>query len=448
MTLDQRPRALAQRYSLRDRLDRGTDEEIWRADDDVLGREVAVAFVKTSGEGAANAAVEDLIAVARLSDASVERILDAGIDPETGRLFIVTECIPGETLRAVIDRDGPLDPERAATIVASVLTALDSGHRLGIAHGRVAPERVLLGVDGRVRLAGFGRPNGSGATPPDDVRAAAAVLFEAITGSPPPAGVASPSARAFRGGVPRELDESIRRILRPDDGTGLPPPTAEEFRSALKRFTAAPVSAQREVLVVPERPPSFFRSWMLVPILLAIGVGIAIAVGFALGRLEFGGPVGIEPKTGGSSPSAARTTERYPIRSVSAYDPFGDGVEDDAETSLAADGDTATFWRTENYFDGTLNKPGVGLLFDLGTDRTVSQVRVIAPISGFRYEIGIGDSAVEARQSVQGPYVAGRTDRVSVDGTGRYVLVWCTSVVPTSDGNRAEISEVEVAGPR
>ena len=123
-------------------------------------------------------------------------------------------------------------------------------------------------------------------------------------------------------------------------------------------------------------------------------------------------------------------------------------MEDDAETSLAADGDTATFWRTENYFDGTLNKPGVGLLFDLGTDRTVSQVRVIAPISGFRYEIGIGDSAVEARQSVQGPYVAGRTDRVSVDGTGRYVLVWCTSVVPTSDGNRAEISEVEVAGPR
>ena len=85
MTLDQRPRALAQRYSLRDRLDRGTDEEIWRAQDDVLGREVAVAFVDT-GNGAHPSAEHDLIAAARLSDASVERILDAGTDGDTGRL--------------------------------------------------------------------------------------------------------------------------------------------------------------------------------------------------------------------------------------------------------------------------------------------------------------------------------------------------------------------------
>src|SRR5438128_1632338 len=153
MALDQRPRALAQRYSLRDRLDRGTDEEIWRADDSVLGREVAVAYV-ASADG--EAAVADLIAAARLSDASVERILDAGTDEETGRLFVVTEFVPGETLRAVIERDGPLASERAAAVVSSVLTALECGHRLGVAHGRVSPKCVVLGRDGRVRLAGFG----------------------------------------------------------------------------------------------------------------------------------------------------------------------------------------------------------------------------------------------------------------------------------------------------
>jgi hypothetical protein len=448
MTLDQRPPVLAQRYSLRDRLDRGTDEEIWRAHDDVLGREVAVAFVETgngSHDSSSASAERDLIAAARLSDASVERILDAGTDGDTGRLFAVTEFVPGETLRAVLDREGPLGPGRAASVAASVLTALECGHRLGVAHGRVAPEQVILGKDGRVRLAGFGRPNGSGATRDADVHAAAALLFEALTGSPPPPGVASPSARALRAGIPRDLDEAIRRVLA---STGDATPAAEEFRTALQPFAAVPSREDRDV-VVAEKPPSFFRSWMLVPILLIVGVGIAIGIGLALGRLEVGGPLGIEPKGDSASATPSRATERFQIRAVRAYDPYGDGSEDDSETSFAADGDVATYWHTENYFDGTLtDKPGVGLLFDLGIDRDVSQVRVLTPVDGFRYDIGIGDSAAEARQAITGPYVAGRTDRVSVNGTGRYVLVWCTSVVPTGDGNRAAISEVEVAGPR
>ncbi|MFL5767461.1 MAG: hypothetical protein ACJ758_06400 [Actinomycetota bacterium] len=443
MTLDQRPRALARRYSLRDRLDRGTDEEIWRAQDEVLGREVAVAFVETSN-GAHSSAEHDLIAAARLADASVERILDAGTDSETGRLFVVTEFVPGETLRVVLDREGPLSPGRAASIVASVLTALACGHRLDVVHGRVAPEQVVLGQDGRVRLAGFGRPDGSGATEAGDVRSAAALLFEAVTGSPPPEEEA-PSARSFRAGIPRDLDDAVRRVLA---SSGEETPTAEEFRAVLQRFADAPSRSGPEVVVVPEKNPSFFRSWMLVPLLLVVGVGFAIAIGLALGRLEVGGPLGIEPKAGSSSPSSARTTGRIPIRAVRSYDPFGDGIEDDAEAGLAADGDLATSWHTENYFDGVLNKPGVGLLFDLGTARTVSQIRVLTPVDGFRFEVGIGDSAAEARQSVTGPYGAGRTERISVDGTGRYVLVWCTSVVPTADGNRAAISEVEVAGPR
>ena len=443
MSLDQRPRALAQRYSLRDRLDRGTGEEIWRAEDDVLGREVAVAFVGT-GDASNASAEHDLIAAAGLSDASVERILDAGTDGESGQLFVVTEFVPGETLRAVLDRDGPLEAGRAASVVSSVLTALACGHRLGVAHGRVSAEQVILGRDGRVRLAGFGRPNGSGATPEGDVHAAAALLFEALTGSPPPPGVSAPSARAFRAGIPRELDDAIRRVLAsPTDEI----PAAEAFRISLQRYASAP-AREPDVVFVAEKNPSFFRSWMLVPILLVVGVGFAIAVGLALGRLEVGGPLGIEPKAGGPSPTPARTTERLPIRSAAAYDPYGDGSEDDADAYLAADGNAATSWHTENYFDGVLNKPGVGLVFDLGADREVSQVRLLTPVNGFRYEVGVGDSAAEARQSLTGPYVAGRTDRVSVDGTGRYVLVWCTSVVPTGDGNRAAISEVEIAGPR
>ncbi|MDP9242091.1 MAG: hypothetical protein M3O84_02825 [Actinomycetota bacterium] len=446
MALDQRPRVLGKRYSLRDRLERGTGEEIWRAHDDVLGREVAVTLAPAD----ATTGVEELISAARLSDQCVERILDAGTDEE-GRLYVVTEFVPGETLRQLIDREGPLPSERAAGIVAPVLTALQCGHRLGIAHGRVRPERVLLGRDGRVRLAGFGLGNASNATAEEDVLAAGSTLFEALTGRPPPPEDPAPSARSLRGGIPRELDETLRAVLA-SGGNGAarrrPEPTLEEFRSSLERFAGTPVGETHREEPKLARSPSFFRSWMLVPLLLAAAAGVAIVVGLALGRLEVGGPLGIEPN-GGPSVTPTPATERLQIRSATSYDPYGDGTEGDSSTPLAIDVDPATAWRTENYFDGVLNKPGVGLLLDLGGERSVTGVRLTALDPGFRFQIGVGDTAEEARRAAQGSYVAGRDERIQLSpATGRYVLVWVTSVVPTADGNRADVSEVEVVGSR
>jgi hypothetical protein len=441
VALDQRPRVLGKRYSLRDRLDRGTGEEIWRARDDVLGREVAVTLAPAD----ASTGVEELISAARLSDHCVERILDAGTDEE-GRLYVVTEYIPGETLRQLIDREGPLPSERAAGIIAPVLSALQCGHRLGIAHGRVVPERVLLGRDGRVRLAGFGLGNVSNASAEEDVLAAGSTLFEALTGRPPPPEDPAPSARSLRGGIPRELDETLRAVLA--GGGRRPEPTLEEFRVSLERFAGTPAEQIHREEPQSSRSPSFFRSWMLVPLLLAAAAGVAIVVGLALGRLEVGGPLGIEPN-GGASATQSPTTERLQIRSATAYDPYGDGTEGDSTTPLAIDGDPATAWRTENYFDGVLNKPGVGLLLDLGGERTVTGVRLTALDPGFRFEVGVGDSAEEARRAAQGSYVAGRDERIQLPpATGRYVLVWVTSVVPTADGSRADVSEVEVVGRR
>ncbi len=444
MALDQRPRVLGKRYSLRDRLDRGTGEEIWRAHDDVLGREVAVAL--GAREDFATG-VDELISAARLSDECVERILDAGTD-EDGRLYVVTEFVPGETLRELMDREGPLPPERAAGVMAPVLTALQYGHRLGIAHGRVGPERVLLGHDGRVRLAGFGLGDASSASAEEDVRAAGRTLFEALTGQPPPPGDPAPSARSFRGGIPRELDETLRGVLGGGEGRRRREPTADEFRSSLERFAGTPVEETGSEEPRPRQSSSFFRSWMLLPLLLAAAAGVAIVVGLALGRLEVGGPLGIEPD-GGASVTPTPTTDRLPIRSATAYDPFGDGVEGNSTTPLAIDGNPTTAWRTENYFDGVLNKPGVGLLLDLGGDRSVTGVRMTALDPGFRFQVGIGDSPEEARRAAQGSYVAGRDERIQLQpSTGRYVLVWITSVVPTADGNRADVSEVEVVGTR
>ena len=57
-------------------------------------------------------------------------------------------------------------------------------------------------------------------------------------------------------------------------------------------------------------------------------------------------------------------------------DPFGDGDEHSSNAILASDGDPDTAWRSENYFDGVLGKPGVGLVLDLGRTREVLGLRL------------------------------------------------------------------------
>ena len=124
-------------------------------------------------------------------------------------------------------------------------------------------------------------------------------------------------------------------------------------------------------------------------------------------------------------------------------DPFGDGDELSSNAILASDGNPETAWRSENYFDGVLGKPGVGVVLDLGETREVL-TWPSTPSPGYDFQVAVGDDP-EALVDAVGPTVtAAERTRVPLDASGRYVLVWITSVVPTSDGNRAEIGEAEV----
>ncbi|MFE5585461.1 serine/threonine-protein kinase [Kitasatospora sp. NPDC056531] len=154
-------RLLAGRYRLNGVLGRGGMGTVWRAEDEMLGRTVAVKELRM------NASVDEeekhrLIvrtlreakATARIRHNSAVTVFD--VVDEDDRPWIVMELVESRSLADVIREDGPLSPGRAAEIALDVLGVLIAAHALGILHRDVKPSNVLIGEDGRVVLTDFG----------------------------------------------------------------------------------------------------------------------------------------------------------------------------------------------------------------------------------------------------------------------------------------------------
>src|SRR5262249_47802583 len=77
-------------------------------------------------------------------------------DEIAGRPYIVMELLPGTTLQALVDRDGPLPVEQAIARILDVIEGLRQLHHLGIVHRDVKPSNCLLDAEGRTKLGDFG----------------------------------------------------------------------------------------------------------------------------------------------------------------------------------------------------------------------------------------------------------------------------------------------------
>ncbi|MGP3771245.1 serine/threonine-protein kinase [Streptomyces sp. SDT5-1] len=154
-------RVVAGRYRLLDPLGEGGMGTVWRARDEVLGREVAVKEVRAPA-GLPDAEVQRMYArlereawaSARVTHRNVVTVYDVATDRD--RPWVVMELIRGVSLAEQLDADGPLPPARAAHIGAEVLAALRAAHDVGVLHRDVKPGNVLLSNDGRVVLTDFG----------------------------------------------------------------------------------------------------------------------------------------------------------------------------------------------------------------------------------------------------------------------------------------------------
>ncbi|MFJ5259186.1 Stk1 family PASTA domain-containing Ser/Thr kinase [Streptomyces sp. NPDC088387] len=262
---------LDRRYRVDARIAVGGMATVYRAVDTRLDRVLALKVMHPTLAADATFVdrfIREAKSVARLAHPNVVQVFDQGTDGSY--VYLAMEYIAGCTLRDVLRERGALQPRAALDILEPVLAALGAAHRAGFVHRDMKPENVLIGDDGRVKVADFGLvrsvdtvTNTTGSVlgtvsylAPEqiehgtadarvDVYACGVVLYEMLTGGKPHSGdtpaqvlykhvhndVPPPSAAVP--GLPYELDELVAaataRIpdLRPYDAVALLAATRE-----------------------------------------------------------------------------------------------------------------------------------------------------------------------------------------------------------------------------
>ncbi|MEU1621413.1 serine/threonine-protein kinase, partial [Streptomyces sp. NPDC005722] len=161
-------RLVAGRYRLVERIGRGGMGTVWRAEDELLGRAVAVKRLHPPQPHLHEDELETLFertrrearSAARISHPNVVVVHDV-VDDE-GLPVIVMEYVPSTTLGDVLKERGPVVPGEAARIGRAMVAALRAAHAAGVLHRDVKPGNVLLAGSGRVVLTDFGIAQASG----------------------------------------------------------------------------------------------------------------------------------------------------------------------------------------------------------------------------------------------------------------------------------------------
>jgi len=150
---------LAGRYRLTDRIAVGGMGEVWRGEDNLLTRSVAVKLLPT-GRAGDEAFLARFRAEARyaasLSHPGIARVYDYGESAEFGGAFLVMELVNGEPLSAILARAGRLSPDATLDIVSQAARALDAAHQAGIVHRDIKPGNLLVAAGGTTKITDFG----------------------------------------------------------------------------------------------------------------------------------------------------------------------------------------------------------------------------------------------------------------------------------------------------
>ena len=309
---------------------------VYRADDVRHGREVAIKVLPP--DLAASLATERFLreigTAAKLNHPHIVPLFDSGV--ADGLLYYVMPLVPGESLRARLDREKQLPTDDAIAIVRDIAEALAHAHRQGIVHRDIKPENILLN-EGHALLADFGVARavaragnqaltGTGwaiGTPsymsPEqafgqadvdlrtDIYSLACTLYEMLTGEPPFAGTTLERALAERlsvqpalldrkrPGLPRGLSTAISKALasKPFDRYD----SATEFVAALENSGMART-----------------RRWPRVAAAGAIVAAVAVAIWWVAAN---------SPRPVRASPSAVRDPATVAVLDLDDASPDG-----------------------------------------------------------------------------------------------------------------------------
>ena len=154
-------RVIGGRYVVLAELGRGGMGIVWRAEDRMMGRHVAVKELHLPAGLPAeerrlfrDRLLREARTAGRLSDAGIVTVHDVVTEGDVDH--IVMELVDAPTLAEVVRRDGPLDEQPALSMAVQLVSALRVAHESGVVHRDVKPSNVLVRSDGRVKLTDFG----------------------------------------------------------------------------------------------------------------------------------------------------------------------------------------------------------------------------------------------------------------------------------------------------
>jgi eukaryotic-like serine/threonine-protein kinase len=161
MTTEPGAPAVGGRYRLEDPIASGGMGDVWRAADELLGRQVAVKILKPGFGDDASFRLRfraEARASASLSHPGVATVYDYGEQVAGGihTAYLVMELVPGEPLSALLARQVTIDPARTMDMVAQTADALQAAHDRGIVHRDIKPANLLVRPDGSIKITDFG----------------------------------------------------------------------------------------------------------------------------------------------------------------------------------------------------------------------------------------------------------------------------------------------------
>jgi serine/threonine-protein kinase len=145
------------RYRVLSRVGSGGMAEVYLAEDELLGRQVAVKLLHhhfAEDQEFVERFRREASSAAALSHPNIVAIFDRG--EWQGTYYIAMEYVAGRSLKAIVREQGALEPAMAIDIVTQILHAARSAHRRGVIHRDLKPHNVLLDDEGRVRVTDFG----------------------------------------------------------------------------------------------------------------------------------------------------------------------------------------------------------------------------------------------------------------------------------------------------
>jgi serine/threonine-protein kinase len=141
-------------YRVVAKLGEGGMGAVYLAEHPLIGKKVALKVMREGNPDAAERFFNEARAVNAIGHPNIVDILDYGVVGKS--VYLIMELLVGESLAALLAREGPLPVERALPIAVQIADALAACHQKGVIHRDLKPDNVFLLANDRVKLLDFG----------------------------------------------------------------------------------------------------------------------------------------------------------------------------------------------------------------------------------------------------------------------------------------------------